>query len=76
MADRVARDGQHGLCVVASGVLSRILDELGVWNYTAKSNLAIHFPLSVSVTPRYFYSIDQGASSWRRTRLWWPHHSR
>ncbi|AEI83123.1 hypothetical protein CNE_BB2p03280 (plasmid) [Cupriavidus necator N-1] len=59
VADRVARDGRHGLCVVASGVLSRILDELGVWNYTAKSNLAIHFPLSVSVTPRYFYSIDQ-----------------
>lgn len=45
---RVARDGRPGLCVVASGILSRILDELGVWNYTAKSNLAIYFPQTVS----------------------------
>lgn len=57
---RVARDGRPGLCVVASGILSRILDELGVWNYTAKSNLAIYFPQKVSKEPRYFYSIDFG----------------
>lgn len=55
---RVARDGRPGLCVVASGILSRILDELGVWNYTAKSNLAIYFPQTVSKEPRYYYSID------------------
>lgn len=57
---RVVRDGRPGLCVVASGILSRILDELGVWNYTAKSNLAIYFPQKVSREPRYFYSIDVG----------------
>lgn len=57
---RVARDRRPGLCVVASGILSRILDELGVWNYTAKSNLAIYFPRAVSREPRYFYSIDVG----------------
>lgn len=60
VADRVARDGRHGLCVVASGILSRMLDELGVWNYTAKSNLSVRFPPSVSSEPRYFYSIDHG----------------
>ncbi len=60
IANRVARDQRQGLCVVASGVLSRMLDELGVWNYTAKSNLTIHFPRSVSPEPRYFYSIDHG----------------
>lgn len=60
IADRVARDERQGLCVVASGVLSRMLDELGVWNYTAKSNLTIHFPHSVSPEPRYFYTIDHG----------------
>lgn len=60
VANRVARDGRLGLCVVASGVLSRMLDELGVWNYTAKANLAIYFPRSVSIDPRYFYSIDTG----------------
>lgn len=57
---RVKRDRRPGLCVVASGILSRILDELGVWNYTAKSNLAIYFPPAVSREPRYFYSIDIG----------------
>lgn len=60
VAGRVARDGRHGLCVVASGILSRMLDELGVWNYTAKSNLTVRFPPSVSSEPRYFYSIDHG----------------
>lgn len=59
VAARIARDGRNGLCVVASGVLSRMLDELGVWNYTAKSNLTIHFPRSVSAEPRYFYAIDK-----------------
>lgn len=59
VANRVARDGRNGLCVLASGLLSRMLDELGVWNYTAKSNLTIHFPPSVSPEPRYFYSINE-----------------
>nr|WP_315237689.1 hypothetical protein [uncultured Albidiferax sp.] len=60
MSNRIARDGRLGLCVVASGILSRMLDELGVWNYTAKSNLTVHFPRSVSPEPRHFYSIDYG----------------
>lgn len=58
VARRVERDGRKGLCVVASGVLSRMLDELGIWNYTAKTNLAVRFPPSVSEEPRYFYSVD------------------
>jgi hypothetical protein len=60
VASQVKKDSRLGLCVVASGVLSRMLDHLGVWNYTAKSNLAIHFPSAVSRTPRFFYSLDQG----------------
>lgn len=60
IADRVSRDKRKGLCVVASSVLSRMLDELHVWNYTAKSNLTIRFPSSVASEPRYFYSVDHG----------------
>lgn len=60
VASQVKRDSRLGLCVAASGVLSRMLDHLGIWNYTAKSNLAIHFPSAVSRTPRFFYSLDQG----------------
>ncbi len=60
VALHVQRDPRQGLCVVASGVLSRMLDPLGIWNYTAKSNLSVHFPASVSAQPRFFYSIDTG----------------
>lgn len=60
VSKRVAQDGRPGLCVVASGVLSRMLDELQVWNYTAKSNLTVTFPSAISRSPRYFYSVDSG----------------
>jgi hypothetical protein len=63
VAERVASDDRRGLCVVASGVLSRMLDALGVWNFTAKTNLAIQFPSAVSREPRFFYSVDEG--EWR-----------
>lgn len=56
----VKLDGRYGLCVVASGVLSRILDELGVWNFCAKSTLTVTFPASVSSNPQYFYALDHG----------------
>lgn len=56
----VEADGRPGLCVTASGVLSRMLDALGVWNYCAKSTLTITFPSHVSRSKRYFYAIDAG----------------
>ncbi|WP_202730460.1 hypothetical protein [Achromobacter xylosoxidans] len=56
----VQADGRHGLCVVASGVLSRILDELGVWNFCAKATLTVTFPPTVSEERRYFYALDHG----------------
>ena len=60
ISQHIARDGRLGKCVVASCVLSRCLDELGVWNYTAMSSLTIRFPEAVSATPQYFYAVDQG----------------
>lgn len=63
IAHHVALDGRLGQCVVASSVLSRCLDELGVWNYTAKSSLTIRFPIAASFKPQYFYSIDDGQFS-------------
>lgn len=58
VADRIARDGRRGLCVTASSVLSRMLDELGVWNYTAKSNLTVYFPRTVSANSLSFHAVD------------------
>lgn len=56
----VQADGRPGLCVTASGILSRMLDALGIWNYCAKSTLTIRFPPDVSRSPRFFYAIDEG----------------
>lgn len=56
----IEADGRHGRCVIASGVLSRILDELGIWNYCAKATLTVSFPHHVSRSSRYFYAIDHG----------------
>jgi hypothetical protein len=53
-------DGRKGLCVMASGVLSRILDAWGIWNYTPKATLTVTFPPDVSAAPRYFWVLDEG----------------
>ncbi|MBV7541992.1 hypothetical protein [Acidovorax sp. sic0104] len=60
VAAAVHADGRLGLCTVASGVLSRILDAMGVWNYCAKASMAITFPPSVSLEKRTFYTLDSG----------------
>lgn len=56
----VTQDGRLGQCVVASSIMSRCLDELGVWNYTAKSSLTIRFKPGISTSPQYFYTYDEG----------------
>ena len=38
---RLANEGRKGDCANASMVLSRILDEEGIWNYTVKGSLKI-----------------------------------
>lgn len=60
VSSAVHADGRHGLCVVASSVLSRMLDEMGVWNYCGRATLTVSFPPGVSDGPRYFWAIDQG----------------
>ncbi len=56
----VEADGRPGRCVIASSVLSRFLDELGIWNYCAKATLTVTFPPDVSRSSRHFYAFDQG----------------
>lgn len=53
-------DGRQGACVDASGMLARMLDRLGIWNYVAKSTLTIEFPDASGFLPRYFWAIDEG----------------
>lgn len=56
----VKADGRHGLCVTASGVLSRMLDELEVWNFCAKATMTVTFPPGVSNEKRFFFALDTG----------------
>lgn len=56
----VEQDGRMGKCVVASGILCRILDELGVWNFCAKATLSVTFPPELAGQRRFFHAIDEG----------------
>lgn len=56
----VEADGSLGRCVHASGMIGRMLDRLGVWNYVAKASLTIEFPADVDSEPLYFWPIDEG----------------
>lgn len=60
VSEAIRADGRHGLCIVASGVLARILDRLGVWNFCAKATLTISFPPAISMEKRMFFAIDEG----------------
>ncbi|MBF0191708.1 MAG: hypothetical protein HQL99_11310 [Magnetococcales bacterium] len=56
----VRADGRLGACVDVSGMLGRILDRLGVWNYVAKATLTITFPKPSGISIRYFWNFDVG----------------
>jgi hypothetical protein len=56
----IKADGRLGACVDASGMVGRMLDHLGIWNYVAKATLTVHFPAETGLTPRYFWVLDEG----------------
>lgn len=56
----VKADGRHGLCVTASGILSRMLDELGVWNFCVKGTMTVTFPPAVAGGKQFFHALDAG----------------
>ncbi|MFM0389177.1 hypothetical protein [Paraburkholderia dipogonis] len=60
LRDAIERDGRQGACVDASGMLGRMLDKLGIWNYVAMATLTIEFPHGSGLSPRYFWTFDQG----------------
>lgn len=60
MRAAVEADGRLGACVDVSGMVGRMLDKLGVWNYVAKATLTINFPAASGLSPRYFWSFDYG----------------
>lgn len=57
----IAVDGRLGACVDACGMLGRMLDRLGVWNYVAKATLTIEFPAESHLARQHFWVLDEGA---------------
>lgn len=56
----VRQDGRQGACVDVSGMLGRMLDRMGIWNYVAKTTLTINFAPGSSTPPQYFWVLDDG----------------
>ncbi|WP_339547220.1 hypothetical protein [Pseudomonas sp. RA_35y_Pfl2_P32] len=54
----VKKDGRLGACVDVSGMLGRMLDRLGIWNYVATTTLTIDFPASADRPPQHFWTFD------------------
>jgi len=51
-------DGRLGACADMSKVLSKILDRLGVWNYSVNGALTTTFPESSGIPKSYYWPID------------------
>ena len=56
VADEIIRDGQLGVCIDASMILSKMLEEEGVWCYAAKGALSVSAPGLNN--PTHFWMID------------------
>lgn len=53
----LVKDGRRGACIDASGVLQRILDRQGIWNYFVGGGVRIQFPASSGIRNEYFWPI-------------------
>ncbi len=58
--DELLRDGRKGACVDLSGSFSRMLDELGVWNFPVKGSLTVTFDSETGLPRAYFPPIMSG----------------
>lgn len=59
IANEIARDGQLGVCIDASMMMTKMLEEEGVWCYAAKGALSIAAPSLGE--PTHFWTIDDEA---------------
>ena len=59
--DAISKDGRLGACVDASTMLSRMLDELGIWSYVTNSTVKTSFPKNTGIKPIWFWVPHQGS---------------
>src|SRR6185312_6260471 len=58
-------DGRLGACIDVSMSFSRMLDEVGIWNYAVKGSLGLAFPVDSQEGPFHFWPIDEPDGSGR-----------
>jgi hypothetical protein len=56
IADEIIQDGQLGVCIDASMMLTKMLEEQGIWCYAAKGALSVSAPELDD--PTHFWMID------------------
>lgn len=65
LSELLIADGRLGACIDCSLSFSRMLDEMGIWNYTVKGALGIQFPTSTGFAPFNFWPVDEDDGSGR-----------
>jgi hypothetical protein len=60
LSELLFSDGRLGACIDCSMSFSRMLDQLGIWNYTAKGALTLRFPRKSGMGVFNFWPIDVG----------------
>jgi len=63
-------DGRLGACIDASGVLTQVLELLGVWSYQVVGALTVLFPPDSGIEPLYFYPYDVGKRQFAAAHSW------
>ncbi|NHN20927.1 hypothetical protein [Bacillus amyloliquefaciens] len=63
-------DGRQNACVDMAGVLSRILESEGIWNYIVFGALTVDFPKSSGLTSVHYWPISSDFTSRTAAHAW------
>ncbi len=61
VADEIIRDGQQGVCIDASMMMTKFLEEEGVWCFAMKGALSISAPSLAEPTHFWLYDVQPAA---------------
>src|SRR5882762_6732324 len=70
MFSELVKDGRKGACIDASGVLQRVLDREGVWNYVVEGALRVQFPDYSGIRDLHFWPLVHPDNPARTGHAW------
>lgn len=56
--EQLKKNGRLGACIDISALISRALEQEGIWNFMVKGSLTLTFPAASRIRPQYFWSVD------------------